>query len=48
MKRQARIGRSIEMVYAPRAYKPDQLDRAVKIAALLRRGTFVYCEPPRW
>jgi hypothetical protein len=48
MKRQARIGRSLEMVHAPSAYTPAQLDRAVKVAALLRRGTFVYCEPPRW
>lgn len=43
----ARRGRAIELVHAPSSYAGGQLDCAVKIAALLHRGTFVYCEPPR-
>jgi hypothetical protein len=43
----ARIGRAIELVHAPSAYRPWQLDNAVRIAAVLHRGTFWYLEPPR-
>jgi hypothetical protein len=45
-----REGRVIEPLHPPSAYSPAQLDRAVRIAAQLatiRRGTFVYTEPPR-
>jgi hypothetical protein len=36
----------IETLHDPRAYTPQQLERACRLATLLRRGRFVLVEPP--
>lgn len=38
----------LDTIAPPELYPFWQLERAVKIARLLRRGLFVLCEPPAW